>query len=348
MDKQTVLIVDDTPANIDVLKGILEQTYRIQVANNGMVALKIVQRQPPDIILLDVMMPELDGHEVCRRLKADASSAPIPVIFVSAMSETEDEQEGLRLGAVDYIAKPVNAAIVKARVATHLAIADQQRACRHQVIERTLELEASQRAAIQMLGIAGHYNDTDTGVHIWRMAAYSAALARAVNWHVEHAAMLELAAPMHDMGKIGISDQILKAPRKLTAQEWQEMQAHPEIGYQILSKSQTPLFELAAEIALYHHERWDGGGYPRGLVGEAIPESARIVAIADVFDALTMVRPYKSAWSVDEAFSCIAEQAGKQFEPRLVDAFLSIKQELIQLREDWNRKERQSGFYSRD
>ena len=339
MDKQTILIVDDTPANIDVLKGILSDNYRIQVATNGLVALRIVRKQPPDIILLDVMMPEMDGHEVCKRLKSDPQTASIPVIFVTAMTETADEEVGLHLGAVDYISKPVNAAIVLARVETHLAIADQHRACEAKVIARTRALEASQRSAIQMLGEAGHYNDTDTGVHIWRMAAYSAALAKAVNWHVDQAAMLELAAPMHDMGKIGISDLILKAPRPLTEQEWQIMKTHSHIGYQILSKSQTPLFKLAAEIALHHHERWDGTGYPQGLQGEAIPESARIVAIADVFDALTMRRPYKDAWPVEKAFEHIVNESERHFEARLVDAFISTKSEIVELRESWNQKE---------
>lgn len=344
MEKQTVLIVDDTPANIDVLKGILSDDYRIQVANNGSVALKIIARQLPDIILLDVMMPDIDGHEVCRRLKSDPLTARIPVIFITAMTESADEEIGLKLGAVDYISKPVNAAIVRARVATHLAIADQQATCERRVSKRTQELMISQRAAIQMLGEAGHHNDTDTGLHIWRMAAYANALAKAVNWHVDASDMLELAAPMHDMGKVGVADSILQAPRALTEEEWQAMKAHPQIGYQILSKSQTPLFEMAAEIALYHHEKWDGSGYPSGLVGEAIPESARIVAIADVFDALTMARPYKPAWSADKAFDLILSESGKHFEPRLVDAFISIQDVILRLMAEWDEREKQGDY----
>ncbi len=212
---QAILVVDDTPENIDVLRGILQDRYAIRAATSGELALKVIERQAPDLILLDVMMPEMDGHEVCRRLKSREATAHIPVIFVTAKTETEDEKEGFDLGAVDYITKPVNPAIVKARVSTHLALADQQRACRQQVVERTHDLEEAQKAAIHMLGDAGHFNDTDTGVHIWRMAAYAAALARAAHWPVERATMLELAAPMHDTGKIGIPDSILKAPRKL-------------------------------------------------------------------------------------------------------------------------------------
>lgn len=337
--KQTVLVVDDTPENIDVLKGILSDYYGIRAATNGALALKIVEKQPPDLILLDVMMPDMDGYEVCRHLKSDEKTADIPVIFVTAKTETEDEQAGFELGAVDYIAKPVNPAIVKSRVKTHLALADQQRACMLQVHERTEELEETQKAAIFMLGDAGHYNDTDTGVHIWRMAAYSSALARAMHWPVEKAHQLELAAPMHDTGKIGIPDSILKAPRKLSADEWEIMKTHTEIGHRILSKSNSDLFQLAASVALSHHERWDGKGYPHGLLGTDIPECARVVALADVFDALTMRRPYKEAWPVEKAFDTMQQDSGSHFDPQLVEAFMGIREEILAIKAEWDRKE---------
>ncbi|MCB5160694.1 HD domain-containing phosphohydrolase [Marinomonas algarum] len=336
IDKQSVLIVDDTPENIDVLKGILGKEYQIRAATNGLTALKIAESKQPDIILLDIMMPEMDGYEVCRRLKANPNTVKIPVIFVTAMAEAEDEEFGLNLGVVDYITKPINASITRARVKNHLAMQDQRLACEKEVRSRTQELEESNRAAIFMLGDAGHYNDTDTGAHIWRMAAYSGALARKLNWHVDDVKMLELAAPMHDTGKIGIADSILKAPRKLTSEEWEVMKTHSMIGYQILSQSHSPVFQLAAEIALSHHERWDGTGYPNGALAEAIPESARIVAIADVFDALTMKRPYKEEWSVDRALETIAKDAGSHFDPRLVEAFLSIKEEIIDIKKNWD------------
>lgn len=334
-EKQSVLIVDDTPENIDVLKGVLGSEYQIRAATNGMTALKIAESKQPDIILLDIMMPEMDGYEVCRRLKSNPKTVKIPVIFVTAMAEAEDEEFGLNLGVVDYITKPIKASITRARVKNHLAMQDQRLACEQEVMNRTKELEESNRAAIFMLGDAGHYNDTDTGVHIWRMAAYSAALARKVNWHVDNAALLELAAPMHDTGKIGISDAVLKAPRKLTQEEWEIMKTHSEIGYQILSKSHSPVFQLAAEIALNHHERWDGTGYPNGVSQTAIPESARIVAIADVFDALTMKRPYKEEWPIQKAFDTIIEGAGTHFDPALVTAFVEIKEEIISIKEKW-------------
>ncbi|MET0066940.1 MAG: HD domain-containing phosphohydrolase [Candidatus Thiodiazotropha sp.] len=340
--KQVILVVDDTPENIAVMKGILVGQYTVLAATSGIIALKLVEKRKPDLILLDVMMPEMDGYEVCRHLKANPQTTEIPVIFVTAKTESEDEQTGFDAGAVDYLAKPVHPSVVRARVKTHLSLSDQQQACRRQVIERTRELEESQRAAIFMLGDAGHYNDTDTGVHIWRMAAYSAALARAVKWPVEEARLLELAAPMHDTGKIGISDDILKAPRKLTDEEWKIMKTHSVIGYRILSKSSSPLFQMAASVALHHHERWDGGGYPDGLVGDAIPECARIVAIADVFDALTMRRPYKEPWPVEKALETLRESAGSHFDPDLVNAFIQIIDEILEIKQAWDQKEQEA------
>ncbi|MDH5628969.1 MAG: response regulator, partial [Gammaproteobacteria bacterium] len=321
-NRQTILVVDDTAANLDVLKGLLSPFYNVKIAINGAIALKIIEKFPPDLILLDVMMPEMDGYEVCRRIKSNPETYKIPIIFVTAMSEASDEQKGFNLGAVDYITKPINPAIVQSRVKTHIALSDQRRQCEEMVLQRTAELEKSQKDAIFMLGEAGHFNDTDTGSHIWRMAQYAGLLARANNWPVEQVKLLELAAPMHDTGKIGIPDSILKAPRKLTDEEWVVMRSHTEIGYGILSVSQTPLFQLAAEISLTHHEKWDGSGYPRKLKGQDIPESARIVAIADVFDALTMKRPYKEAWPIDDAFALIEKDAGSHFDPNLVKLFI--------------------------
>lgn len=334
-----ILVVDDEPNNLQLLRQILKNKYNISLATSGSQAIELAQKFEPDLILLDVMMPEVDGYETCVRLKSNQVTVKIPVIFVTAKSEIEDEKRGFDVGAVDYITKPVSAPIVHARVATHLALYDQQRTFEIQLEQRTSELAASQNAAIHMLGEAGHYNDQDTGVHIWRMAAYAGAIARAAGWHVVRAKQLQFAAPMHDTGKIGIPDSILKKPGKLDAEEWQHMKTHAKIGHDILSKSTTPLFKMAAEIALYHHEKWDGSGYPKGLRGEAIPQSARIVAIADVFDALTMVRPYKSAWTINEAVEEIKKGRGQHFDPNLVDSFLDILPELIKIKEHWDERE---------
>jgi len=271
------------------------------------------------------MMPNMSGYQACEKLKANSKTEDIPVIIVTAMGDQEDETHGFDVGAVDYIQKTVSGPIVLSRVQTNLSLV------------RSKDLEALVKASILMLGEAGHYNDTDTdtGEHIWRMAAYSAAISRAAGWSVHQSEMLELAAAMHDTGKIGIPDEVLKAPRKLTADEWVIMKSHSQIGYDILSQSQNTIFLMAAEIALGHHEKWDGSGYPNGLVGGAIPESARIVAIADVFDALTMKRPYKEAWSIEKALDVIEQDAGTHFDPRLAKLFFEIMPEIIEIKEKW-------------
>ncbi|MBF0610205.1 MAG: response regulator [Magnetococcales bacterium] len=339
-EKQTILAVDDTPENLDVLKGILTPEFKVKAAVSGPMALKIAQAQPPSLILLDVLMPGMDGFEVCRTLKSNPATAKIPVIFVTALSEVLDEKKGFEVGGVDYITKPVNPGIVEARVRTHLALANQQRACENTVRQRTLELEQSQSAAIFMLGDAGHFNDTDTGVHIWRMAGYAGALARAAKWSVETAKQLELAAAMHDVGKIGIPHTILKAPRKLTEDEFEIVKTHTTIGAHILAKSDAPLFKIAQDVALKHHEKWDGSGYPLGLSGEKIPEAARIVAIADVFDALTMKRPYKEPWPIEKALATLQEGSGKHFDPRLLELFADIQEEILAIKERFDAQER--------
>lgn len=327
MVKKTVLSVDDTPENLDVMAGILSPHYAVKVANNGRLALKIAQKKAPDLILLDVMMPEIDGFEVCRQLKENPATSSIPVIFVTAMGDTESESLGFQVGGVDYITKPVNPTTVLNRVATHLSLV------------KTDKLDELARAAIRMLGEAGHYNDEDTGQHIWRMAEYARIIAETLGWSPERCEMLELAAPMHDTGKIGIPDSILKAPRKLTPEEWEEMKTHSQIGYSILSKSDNEVFKLGAEIALSHHERWDGSGYPQALSGTAIPESARIVAVADVLDALTMERPYKKAWSYEDACAEIEKLSGSHFDPSVVAAFVGSAERINQARGRWSQLE---------
>ncbi len=307
-----ILVVDDEPNNLQLLKQVLNEQYQLLFATNGVKALEAAVKHLPDLILLDIMMPGISGYETCERLKANPLTKDIPVIFVTAMGEVEQEMQGFDVGGVDYIQKPISGPIVLRRVKTHLSLVHVQ------------ELEKSQKAAIYMLGEAGHYNDTDTGDHIWRIAAYSRALAEAAGWPEQMLDLLEFAAPMHDTGKIATPDNILKAPRKLTPEEWVVMKQHSEAGYNILNKSDAPLFRMAAEIARYHHEKWDGSGYPFGLSGEAIPESARIVAIADAYDALTMKRAYKEPWSIEDSMAEIIGKSGSQFDPRLVKLFEKV------------------------
>lgn len=317
MSNGTILVVDDEPENLAAMRQILSGEHHLVFARNGNEALAAAIKHQPSLILLDIQMPDTDGYTVCRALKNDPRTEAIPVIFVTSMSEVGDEAAGFAVGAVDYIVKPVSPPIVAARVRTHLSL-----------VRATL-LERSYRDAIYMLGEAGHYNDSDTGVHIWRMAAYARALAGACGWKDDDCRLLELAAPMHDTGKIGIPDAILRKPGKLDEGEWKIMKTHARIGHEILSQSKAPVFQLAAEVALRHHEKWDGSGYPDGLKGSMIPESARIVALADVFDALTMNRPYKVAWPIDRVMQTLEESAGNHFEPRLVTAFVSILPQIL-------------------
>lgn len=332
--KQTILLVDDVAINIDVLTGILSPLYKIKAAKSGERALKISLANPPDLILLDVMMPEMDGYEVCRRLKADPRTKNIPVIFVTAKDDTEHESIGFEIGAVDYITKPVNAVIVKARVQTHLALSNQNKELEYKVKTRTEELIASRRDVIERLGIAAEFKDPETGNHIARMSHYSYALAIAIGMAVEDADILLHAAPMHDIGKIGIPDSILLKEGKLDPEEWIMMRRHAEFGAEILGSCHPKgsLMETAYIVALTHHEKWDGSGYPDGLKDEDIPLIGRITAITDVFDALTTVRPYKKAWTVEQAIELIEKDAGSHFDPYLVKKFVSILPEIQRLK----------------
>jgi len=327
MPVHSLLIVDDEPHNLAVMRQLLSGHYRLAFARSGAEALAAIAQSRPSLILLDIQMGDVDGYSLCRQLKTDPATEAIPVIFVTSLAEVGSEAAGFAVGAVDYITKPVSPAIVLARVATHLSLV------------RTSVLEKSYHDAIGMLGEAGHFNDSDTGVHIWRMASYARALALAAGWSRERATLLEHAAPLHDTGKIGIPDAILRKPAALDADEWVVMKTHCRMGHDILVRSSAPVFKLAAEVALRHHEKWDGSGYPGGLTAQAIPESARIVALADVFDALTMKRPYKEAWPIERVVATIEEGRGKHFEPRLVDLFHQQLPDLLAIRAQWQARE---------
>lgn len=323
MPNGPILIVDDQPHNLAALRQVLAGIHPLVFARSGYEALEAITKHRPSLILLDVQMPDLSGYEVCERIQQNPGTAAIPVIFVTALDAAVDETRGFEVGAVDYITKPISPPVVRARVRTHLDLV------------RASSLERSYRDAISMLGEAGHYNDTDTGVHIWRMAAYARVLAELAGHSESDCERLELAAPMHDTGKIGIPESILRKPAALDAAEWEIMRTHTRIGYSILSKSTAPVFTLAAVLALRHHEKWDGSGYPDGLAGEDIPETARIVAIADVFDALTMRRPYKEAWPVEQAIEQIRRDSGTHFDPRLVDLFMVNLPRFLDVRAAW-------------
>lgn len=328
-EKATVLIVDDTPMNISILVGLLKPFYKTVVAKDGEQALnRVFSGSVPDLILLDIMMPGIDGYEVCERLKADPRSKHIPVIFISAMSDAVDEEKGLLLGAVDYIAKPVSPPIVLARVKTHLALSQQQRALANEVEARTQELEKSRKELIRRLGLAAEYKDNETGLHVQRMAEYARLIAVEMGFSHKDAETLAAAAPMHDIGKLGIPDEILCKPGKLTAEEYKIIQGHPEIGARILGTPDSELLLIAQQVALYHHEKWDGSGYPQGLKGDDIPLVARIAAVADVFDALVCVRPYKKAWPLEKVLALFEDEKGRHFDPQVIEAFKQVLPEV--------------------
>lgn len=320
-----ILIVDDEPANLALLRQILAPEHGLVFARNGSEALVAAAKHKPALILLDIQMPDMDGYTACRRLKADPLTESIPVIFVTGLAEVGDETAGFEAGAVDYIVKPVSPPIVRARVRTHLSLVS------------ATQLEKSYHEAIYMLGEASEFKDTDTGAHIWRMAGYSSALAAACGWDAAACRQLELAAPMHDIGKLSIPDAILHKPGKLDAAEWKVMQTHSAVGHKILSKSSNaPILQMAATVALRHHEKWDGSGYPDGLAGEAIPQMARIVAIADVFDALSMTRPYKEAWPLDRIMDTLKDSAGTHFDPQLIECFTGILSQILAIKDEWD------------
>ncbi len=334
LSKQTILVVDDATENIDILSGVLADDYRIRVATSGEKAIKIVYSDdPPDLVLLDIMMPGLSGYETCRRIKANPDRQRIPIIFVTAMSSVEDERLGLEIGAVDYITKPISPPIVKARVRTHLALYDQTRELERMVRQRTEELLVSRQQIIRRLGRAAEYKDNETGNHVLRMAHYARLIAEAHGLGKMATDTIFNTAPMHDIGKIGIPDAILLKPGKLDAGEWKIMQQHPVMGAEIIGRHDNDLLESARIIALTHHERWDGSGYPNRLKGEEIPLAGRIVAIADVFDALISVRSYKPAYTVEDSLAMMDAETGRHFDPALMAAFRKALPDILHIKE---------------
>lgn len=344
--KPTILVVDDTPDNITLLCSLLGEQYKNKVATNGVRALKIARTEPyPDLILLDIMMPEMDGYEVCRQLKADPATEHIPIIFLTAKTQEGDETMGFELGAVDYITKPIVPPILMARVHTHLALQHarkslekQNEMLEEQVEERTRQLAALQDAIIIAMASLAETRDNDTGHHIRRTQHYIRELALCLKKHERYAeelddkfiATLYKSAPLHDIGKVGVPDRILLKPGRLTPDEFEEMKRHTVYGRDAIIAAEKTLeapesFLCAArDIAYSHHEKWDGSGYPQGLAGEAIPLSARLMAIADVYDALITKRIYKEAIPHDEAVSIIAKGGGTHFDPDVVRAFIEV------------------------
>lgn len=349
IEKPTVLVVDDTPDNLTLMSGLLRDHYKVKVANHGERALKIATSEdPPHLILLDIMMPDIDGYEVCRRLKADASTRDIPVIFLTAKSDVQDETYGLELGAVDYITKPISPPIVLARVKTQLALKagadflrDKNDFLEQEVRRRTMEIIAIQDVTIQVVTSLAETRDNDTGNHIRRTQFYVKALAEHLQQHPRfstdltgrHIEMLFKSAPLHDIGKIGIPDNILLKPGRFTPEEFEVMKTHTTLGRDAIEEAERRLgvrvdfLQTAKEIAFSHQEKWDGSGYPQGLAGDAIPVSARLMAVADVYDALISRRIYKAGMTHEAALEIMREGKGKHFDPDVLDAFLEIREQ---------------------
>ena len=351
--KPTILVVDDTPDNIDLLCAVLEDDYRTKIAVNGERALKIANGESkPDLILLDIMMPGMSGYEVCKALKANPDTRDIPVIFVTAMSEVVDEQLGLGLGAADYITKPISAPIVLARIKTQLSmkrvhdfLRDHNHFLETEIERRTREIVALQDVTIHTMASLAETRDSETGNHIRRTAYYVKTLAEKLRTNPRFSEFLtdkniELlfkSAPLHDIGKVGIPDRILLKPGRFEGNEMEIMKTHTTIGRDAIEQAERELgvtvdfLKYAKEIAYGHQEKWDGSGYPEGLSGDAIPISARLMAVADVYDALISRRVYKEGMSHEAAVAIITEGRGKHFDPDMVDAFLELQAEFIDI-----------------
>ncbi len=367
LPKSTVLVVDDTRTNLSIMGELLSPLYRVRVANSGPHALQAVHTEPrPDLILLDIMMPGMDGYEVMRRLQADPKLSDIPVIFVTAMGSDDDEEHGLRLGAVDYVTKPIRPAILLARVKAHLELKHARTWLQNQnlhlenvVAQRMRENELIKNVSIHALAMLAEKRDNETGNHLVRTRSYVQVLIKHLETHPRFAEALQepqrsliiRAAPLHDIGKVGIPDHILLKPGKLTPEEFEIMKQHAQIGADALNEavsrvlgpnpdaatevkagaSALAFLEIARQIAHSHHEKWDGSGYPQGLRGEDIPVGARLMAIADVYDALTCRRHYKDPFPLDRVEQIIRDGHGTHFDPDVVDAYFACRDQFIDI-----------------
>ncbi len=361
--RQTILVVDDTPQNLMVIGELLQPLYRVRAVNSGERALRAVHSTPrPDLILLDVMMPVMDGYAVMRQLHEDPLTRDIPVIFITALNNSEDEERGLELGAVDYITKPINPAIVLARVRTQLELkaardrlSNENSWLEHEVARRMHENVVIQELTIRALACLAEARDNETGNHILRTQAYVEVLANQLADHPRFRAALDgerltlvsKAAPLHDIGKVGIPDAILLKPGKLSEAEFEIMKTHPAIGAAAIDKAISQacgatrddgdgaftFLLIAREISLSHHEKWDGSGYPQGLAGDAIPVPARLMALADVFDALINRRIYKPPFTLAETVDIIVRGRNVHFDPDVVDAFVASQDAFVRIAE---------------
>ncbi len=355
LGKPTLLVVDDTPENLALMRAVLKDHYRVKVADGGEQAVRLAAavHPPPDLILLDIMMPVMDGYATCRTLKSLPQTRNIPIIFLTAKSEVEDEIRGLQMGAVDYISKPITPPLVLARVSTQLELKKARDFLRNQnefldaeVHRRTREVMALQDVTIQAMASLAETRDNETGNHIRRTQHYVRVMAEYLRSQPRFRSLLDgdktidllfKSAPLHDIGKVGIPDAILLKPGRLTPDEFEIMKTHTTLGRDAILAAEMnlevslPFLATAKEIAFSHQEKWDGSGYPLGLSGESIPVSARLMAVADVYDALISHRVYKQALPHMEATKIIVQGGGTHFDPGMVEGFLSISDEFARI-----------------
>ena len=331
-----ILVVEDSPTNIEILQTILEDHFNVAVALDGITALDLVEQSPPDLILLDVVMPDMDGYEVCAKVKAKSTTRNIPIIFLTGQTSLDDEEKGFNCGASDYVTKPVHPKTLLARIKTHLRLADQRKLLEHHVTQRTSEIldlnheiVETQKEIIDKMGSICEGRSKETGNHVKRVAEYSKVLALSYGLSEDQVHILHAASPMHDIGKVAIADDILNKPGAFTPEERKIMETHTLLGYEMLNGSNRKILEAAKITALEHHEKWDGTGYPNNLKGNDINILGRIAAVADVFDALSHDRCYKKAWNNDRVLQLFRDEKGKHFEPKLVDIFFE-KQDIFQ------------------
>lgn len=354
--KPVILVVDDQPQNIELLEAhLVPPGYEIVTAASGEEALGKLSGGPIDLILLDVMMPGMDGFEVTRRVRQDDTNRLLPIILVTALRGTEDRVRGIEAGCDDFISKPLDKTELLARVRSLLKVkayndlmGDYRKELESEVTARTKELKhalerikAASLETIYRLSMASEYKDEDTGAHVKRMSRYSVAVARRLGLDESTCDAILYAAPMHDLGKIGIPDRILVKPARLSPLEWEIIKQHTIIGAKILQGSDAEFIRLGETIARSHHEKWDGSGYPNSLKGVEIPIAGRITAIADVFDALTVKRPYKEPFSVEKSLSIIQEGMGSHFDPDVVDAFFAIQNEILAIKRQYGDENQQ-------
>jgi len=344
-NKYTVLAIDDTAENLGLLETLLEnQNYQVLVATNGERGLNIVQKQQPDIILLDVMMPGWNGFETARRIKSIPELSHIPILFLSALDDSINKVKGFNAGGVDYIAKPFQQVELLARIKTHLELEQLRNNLSQQVIEKTDELTRFYEDSLQLLSMVSEFRDYETSLHNSRLGVYAQRIAGHLQLSSEITNLIVLAAPLHDMGKIGIPDSILHKQGPLEADQWEIMKTHPSIGQRILSSiKNNSILTMAAEIAVGHHEAYDGSGYPNALKGEEIPLCARITSLCDVYDALRSKRPYKKSFSHQETLDIISNgdrrTKPEHFDPAVLDAFIKHHHEFNEIFEEMREED---------